>query len=543
MIAGRPFALAAALLIAVLLPSAASAIAPVLASAEPAAAQAPNSASAVVFNREVAVFRGNLLGAPPALRAERAEARITEELARNPDAVVSVESNPLGAIFKIDGVMVFVLTPDDTDKLAGESLAAAVNATQRRLQQVMRESRESRNTDSLLRGAGITAIATLVLAGLLWLAARMRRFADRKLVAMTESKRLAVNGVELVPRIRVLSWLLKLTRLLFIIVAAVLVYEWLSISLAQFPYTRPWGEGLNGFLLGTAASFGSAIVHAIPDLLTAIVIFLLAYWATQLSKSFFNQIASGHSRLGFIDAELAGPTRKIIAVVIWLFALVMAYPYLPGSDSEAFKGVSVLVGLMLSLGASNVVSQGASGLILTYSRTFRIGEYVRIGDHEGTVTDLGIFNTRLRTGMGEEITLANSTVFGSVTRNYSRTVKGNGYILDTTVTIGYDTPWRQVEAMLLEAAGKTHGLSTEPAPRVYQTALSDYYPEYRLVCQATADQPKTRAQTLSDLHANIQDTFNRYGVQIMSPHYVLDPASEKVVPEDRKYAAPAKAKD
>ena len=543
MIAGRPFALAAALFTAALFPHAASAAASLLPAAEPAAAEAPTIATAVVFNREVAVFRGSFLGAPPALRAERAEQRINEELARNPDAVVTVETNPLGAIFKINGVMVFVLTPDDTDKLVAESLAAAVTDTQGRLEQVIQESRESRNTDSLLRGAGITAIATLILFGLIWISARIRRFVDRKLVAMTESKRLAVNGVELVPRIRLLSWILKLSRLVFIVVVAILVYEWLSISLAQFPYTRPWGEGLNGFLLGTAAGFRSAIVHAIPDLLTAIVIFMLAYWVTQLSKSFFDQIAGGHSRLGFIDAELAAPTRKIISVVIWLFALVMAYPYLPGSDSEAFKGVSVLVGLMLSLGASNVVSQGASGLILTYSRTFRIGEYVRIGDHEGTVTDLGIFNTRLRTGMGEEITLANSTVFGAVTRNYSRTVKGNGYILDTTVTIGYDTPWRQVEAMLLEAAGKTHGLSHEPAPRVYQTALSDYYPEYRLVCQATAEQPRTRAQTLSDLHANIQDTFNRYGVQIMSPHYVLDPASEKVVPEDRKYAAPAKPAD
>ncbi|MEY2867009.1 MAG: hypothetical protein RIQ43_1035, partial [Pseudomonadota bacterium] len=520
-----------------------SAIAPLLAADAPAVTEVPTSASAVVFNREVAVFRSNLLGSPPALRADRAETRIREELARDADAVISVETNPLGAIFKIDGVMVFVLTPDDADTLAGQNLAAAVSDTQRRMEQVIRESRESRNTDSLLRGAGITAIATLILTGLLWLAARSRRFADRKLVAITESKRLAVNGVELVPRIRVLSWLLKLSRLLFIIVAAVLIYEWLSIALAQFPYTRPWGEGLNGFLLGTAASFGGAIVHAIPDLLTAIVIFLLAYWVTQLSKSFFDQIASGHSRLGFIDAELAGPTRKIIAVVIWLFALVMAYPYLPGSDSEAFKGISVLVGLMLSLGGSSIISQGASGLILTYSRTFKAGEYVRIGDIEGTITDLGMFNTRLLTGMGEEITLANSTVFSAITRNYSRSAKGDGYILDTTVTIGYDTPWRQVEAMLLEAAKRTEGIANEPKPRVFQTALSDYYPEYRLVCLATPEQPKPRAVALSDLHAQIQDVFNQYGVQIMSPHYVLDPANEKVVPEDRKYAAPAKPKN
>jgi small-conductance mechanosensitive channel len=151
-----------------------------------------------------------------------------------------------------------------------------------------------------------------------------------------------------------------------------------------------------------------------------------------------------------------------------------------------------------------------------------------------------MFNTRLRTGMGEEVTLSNANVFSSVIRNYSRTTQGEGYVLDTTVTIGYDTPWRQVEAMLLEAASRTSGISAEPPPRVFQTALSDFYPEYRLVCNATPKQPRPRAVALSDLHANIQDVFNQFGVQIMSPHYMHDPQHEKIVAEDRKYAAPAK---
>ena len=254
-------------------------------------------------------------------------------------------------------------------------------------------------------------------------------------------------------------------------------------------------------------------------------------------------IASGKARLGNLDAELANPTRKLVSALIWIFALVMAYPYLPGSDSAAFKGVSVLLGLMLSLGSSNIISQGASGLILTFSKTFRIGEYVRIGDHEGTVSALGIFNTRLRTGMGEEVTLSNANVFSAVIRNYSRTTGGEGYILDTTVTIGYDTPWRQVEAMLLEAAGRTNGIAAEPRPRVFQTALSDSYPEYRLVRNATPTQPRTRASASSDLHENIQDVFNQYGVQIMSPHYMHDPNAEKIVSEERKYAAPASRPD
>ena len=243
---------------------------------------------------------------------------------------------------------------------------------------------------------------------------------------------------------------------------------------------------------------------------------------------------------GWLTQETLPTTRRLVSIAIWLFALAMAYPYLPGAQTEAFKGLSVLLGLMVSLGASSVVGQGAAGLILTYTRTIRPGEYVRIGEHEGTVTEMGMFTTRIRTGLGEELTLPNSMITGAVTKNYSRSVQGRGYIVDTTVTIGYDTPWRQVEAMLVEAARRTPGILMAPAPQVFQTALSDYYPEYRLVAQARAERPRPRAEVLSHLHQNIQDVFNEHGVQIMSPHYMADPAVEKVVPPENWYAAPAK---
>jgi small-conductance mechanosensitive channel len=234
------------------------------------------------------------------------------------------------------------------------------------------------------------------------------------------------------------------------------------------------------------------------------------------------------------------PTRRIAKVVVWVFALAMAYPYLPGSQTEAFKGLSVLVGLMLSIGASSLVGQAASGLILTFGRVYRKGEYVRMGEFEGTVMELGMFTTRIRTGLGEELTLSNSTILSGTTKNYSRAVKGSGFVVDTSVTIGYDTPWRQVHAMLVEAALRTPGVLADPAPVVFQTALSDWYPEYRLVCQALPADPRPRAVVLSSLHANIQDVFNEYGVQIMSPQYFEDPPEPKVVPRERWFTPPAK---
>jgi len=269
------------------------------------------------------------------------------------------------------------------------------------------------------------------------------------------------------------------------------------------------------------------------------VIFYLARTSTRMLDHFFERVRSGQTLLDWLEPEVAEPTRRISKTVVWLFALAMAYPYLPGAQTEAFKGVSVLVGLMISLGASNLVGQGASGLILIYGRVFRKGEYVRVGDHEGTVTELGMFATRIRTGLGEELTLANATVLNATTKNYSRAVKGAGFVLDTTVTIGYDTPWRQVHAMLAEAAQRTEGVLTDPPPQVFQTALSDWYPQYRLVCQAIPSEPRPRALILSVLHANIQDVFNAYGVQIMSPQYLADPATPKVVPPEQWYAAPA----
>jgi small-conductance mechanosensitive channel len=218
----------------------------------------------------------------------------------------------------------------------------------------------------------------------------------------------------------------------------------------------------------------------------------------------------------------------------------MAYPYIPGADTDAFKGVSVLLGLMVSVGASGIVGQAASGLILMYTRTYRPGEFVRVADHEGTVMHLGMFTTRVRTGMGEELTLPNSMVLGTITKNYSRAVRGEGFIVDATVTIGFDTPWRQVNAMLIEAALRTPGVCADPVPRVFQIALSDFYVEYRLVCQAVPTEDVPRAVVVSAVHENIQDVFNENGVQIMSPHYLGDPQHAKVVPPAHWYTPPAK---
>ncbi|TBR39433.1 mechanosensitive ion channel family protein [Dyella terrae] len=217
----------------------------------------------------------------------------------------------------------------------------------------------------------------------------------------------------------------------------------------------------------------------------------------------------------------------IVVAIVWLFALALAYPYLPGAQTDAFKGLSVLVGLMVSLGASSIVGQAAGSFTILYSRTMRVGEVIKSGDNEGVVLQIGLFATRIRTLTGVEISIPNTVILSNQLSNFSRNPEGQGMWLTTTVTIGYDAPWRQVHKMLIGAAMKTKGVEKTPAPFVLQTALSDFYVEYLLHARILDN--GLRLDILSEMHAHIQDAFNEAGVQIMSPHYERDPAEPKVV--------------
>ncbi|MFN7643393.1 MAG: mechanosensitive ion channel family protein [Burkholderiales bacterium] len=518
-------------------------------SAAPPAAPLPASAPAVpeatltVFNRPIVVMRAPLFASTPAERARRARLAIDETLALGGPGEVQTEAQPLGTVVKVDGRFAFIVQPDDADRQRGETAEEAARIAVAQLREAIAATREARDLSGLLRSLLIAAAATVV-AGALALGCRaVFRALGRRLLRVADSgaERLKLRGTELLQRDRLLGSMRVALVSLRWAVTAVIAYEWLGFVLQHFAYTRPWGEQLNRFLLGILSTLAGGILGALPDLLIAAVIFALAGMAARGLAAFLERAARTPGTLDWLDTDTVGPAKRLGALGIWLFAIAMAYPYLPGSGTEAFKGLSVLVGVMISLGGSSLIGQGASGLVIMYTRTLRIGEFVNIDGHEGTVVELGTFTTRVRTGRGEELTLPNSLVMGTVTRNYSRTVKGRGFILDTEVTIGYDTPWRQVHAMLLEAARRTPGVLADPAPKVFQVALSDFYPQYRLVCQAVPEQPRPRAEILSSLHANIQDVFNENGVQIMSPHYFGDPGDAKSVPPER-WAPPLAAR-
>jgi small-conductance mechanosensitive channel len=513
------------------------------ASSADAPVDAAQEAPVVVANRTIAVLRAPFMGVSAERRARRTEVVLKELLDRSSAGEVTVRVEPQGHAVMVDGEMALALVAADADPLRGETLAQTSAAARTAIQRLIADTREGRDSQRRMQGIWRSALAVLAALALAVMAWRTRRWAEARVAAFMAGRAASVRvaGAELVRADRVVAVVRIIARALSWAVLAVVVYECLSFVLYQFPYTRPWGEGLRAYLLAVGVTLGQGVLHALPDLFVALAIFVIARGVIALFRPFFARVAAVRAvEEGWLDADTARPTQRLFNAAVWVFALVMAYPYLPGADSDAFKGMSVLIGLMFTIGGSSVFGQAASGLVLMYSRTIRVGEYVRINEHEGTVTAMGSFTTRVRTGLGEELTLPNSLVLGTVTKNYSRAVKGQGYVLDTTVTIGYDTPWRQVEALLLEAARRTSGVLAEPPPRVFHTALSDFYPEYRLVCQAVPRLPQPRAEVLSALHANVQDVFNEYGVQIMSPHYLGDPAQSKVVPREGWYAEPAR---
>ena len=505
------------------------------------AAQAATPVPVVVNNRTIFEMRVPFLGYSPAERAAGAERRIAAALSKGGPGVVTTAKLAEGIAVQIDGALVFLISPGDVTALAGETLESTAATAVANLSTAIDETREARNLKLMLLALARAAVATLVFGLALWGVIVGNRWLDARLSAAVEThaEKLKLAGVVAVnPR-----YLLIITHRVVVFAAwgfALMATDlWLTFTLVQFPYTRPWGEGLQNFLIDTLVTVLRGILSAVPGLVIVVIIFVITRFLVQLAHTFFDRFAEGRATWGWLDVDTAGPTRRIVTVVLWLFALAMAYPYLPGSQTDAFRGLSVLVGLMISLGASNLVGQAASGLILIYSRTLKPGEYVKIGDTQGTVTDLGMFATRVETGMGAEVVLPNSFVLSTSTINYSRTTGEKGYILDASVTIGYDAPWRQVHAMLLEAARRTHEVMDTPAPYVIQTALSDFYVEYRLVAQAGSSAPVKRARAMSDLHANIQDVFNEHGVQILSPHFMIQPPQPVVVPKEKWYAAPA----
>jgi small-conductance mechanosensitive channel len=335
---------------------------------------------------------------------------------------------------------------------------------------------------------------------------------------------------------------MRIIGIIRFITLIVIVYLTLPVLFNIFPATKAYTTTILKWTLTPIKSAVMGFVDFLPNLFTIIVIVLIFRYSLKIIKFFVDEINKENIKVDGFYSDWAKPTFNIIRFLAYAFMLVVIFPYLPGSDSPIFKGVSVFVGILFSLGSSNAIANMVAGLVITYMRPFKIGDFIKIGDVSGEVIEKTALVTRIRTPKFEDITIPNATVLSSTSTNYSANTKDStsGLLIHTTVTIGYDVPWAAIHKALIDAALKTDMIEQTPAPFVLQTSLDDFYVSYQI--NVYTKEPTIQPRIYSSLHQNIQDSFNAAGIEIMSPHYsALRDGNTTTIPEnylDGNYESP-----
>jgi len=477
---------------------------------------------------------------PAAERARLIQERLTAVAADPAIAVDSLriaEVEGAARIMADDRMIMTVANADASfEQVALRELAATHLA---RLREAIVGYRAARSPAALranaLNALGATVALIAAAGALFWFWRWFDRLLTRRLASRIHT--VGIQSFEVMRAERIWSalrnGLMALRTLAFL--AIVLVYA--GFVLAQFPLTRGLSRGMLAFALGPLQVIANGFIANIPSLVFLVVLFFVFRLALRLIRLFFDAIERGTVTLVNFDTEWAQPTYKIIRVLVIAFGLIVAYPYIPGSESAAFRGVSLFIGIVFSLGSSSAISNIIAGYMMTYRRAFKVGDWVKVGGSMGEVIEMRLQVTHLRSTKNEEIVVPNSQILASEVLNYSSIARTRGLILHTEVGIGYETPWRQVEAMLIQAAERTAGLVMEPRPFVLQKKLADFAIVYEL--NVYCSNVPAFQRLYSALHRNILDVFNEYGVQIMTPAYERDPPEPKIVRREDWFAAPA----
>lgn len=499
---------------------------------------APARGAAVLVGRDTLFLVHGALGAFSAEdRARAISVRLSQmldDLRAGGDTLAAIEVDGQVLITSGERTLMAVLEEDarmegvSREELAGRYLTAIAA-------QVETGSLRVR-TRLLAIGLGLSLATTLVLAGLIWLLRRLFRRLETLMQALRTAGRIPairVQRLELLSAAAIHRLLGSLARGLEVAAWVVLLYVYLVLVLSFFPWTEQASNRILDFVGGYLGEVIRAIVGYLPDLFALLVIGIVTRYVLRFIHFLFRAVGSGTITISGFDADWSEPTYKLVRFVVLAFALVVMFPYLPGAESDAFKGVSIFVGVLFSLGSTGAVANMIAGSLLTYTRAFRIGDRVKIGETIGDVVARTLLVTRLRTVTNVDVTIPNSMVLGSQVLNYSNMARSEGIALQTTVTIGYDVPWRRVHDLLLTAARGTEGVLAEPEPYVIQTSLDDYYPSYQLHAY-TANASGMR-RVLSRLHERIQDVFFEAGVEITSPAYsAMRDGNATTIPPDQR---------
>ena len=485
------------------------------------------------WNRQIATFRATAEGLTPEVRTEKALSALdatadqwAEESFKKEKA--TYEEQP-SVRFLVGEAYLFSLLEADLDVLAGETLDKAASETLTALNEIREARIKQASAEFLIKSTSRAIVATLIfILAFIILRWTTRRLSKFMVTRVRKWRRLRVGKSDLRPYLStVFEQVVKLPAFFLFLY---LLCVWVAYVFNQFPRTAPLGNAFTGHLLSFAKSIIAEFTSALPGLITAGVILFITRWVARIADRTISGLGDDSNK-GVMANDAAKATRRIAVAFVWLFGIVLAYPYIPGSGSDAFKGLSVLIGLMVSLGSSGLINQVMSGFVLLYSGSVRTGEYVKVGEIEGTISEMGLLAVKLLNPAHEFLVIPNAVMLSNPTTNFSRLAEDTGVPLKTTVTIGYDTPWRQVHQLLIDSATATEEVLETPAPRVIQNALSDWYPEYTLI--SYIKNPNRRTAVLSELNGHIQDAFNEAEVAIMSPHYNCDTPEPIVIPKSR----------
>ena len=421
--------------------------------------------------------------------------------------------------------------------------AKAVNKTRQILAEkcieiirnAINQYRKERSLYNILKGLFYTFISTVILFVFL----KVFNQVYPRIITKLQNWRgiripeLRIQNIELLPTARVSNIVTRLVKIICIIIVISILYIYISLVLSFFPWTKQISSRLISYFLGAIYKSWLAFADYLPNIFALALIFFITHYSLKFIRYIFTELGNGNISISGFYNDWAEPTYKLVFLIIVALALVLAFPYLPGFGSPAFQGISVFLGVLFSLGSTAVITNVVAGTILIYTRAFQIGDRIKIGDAIGDIVEKTLLVTRIRTIKNVIITIPNGTVLTSQIINYSSLSQDPNYylILNTTITLGYDVPWRKVHQVLIDAAIATNNILAEPVPFVFQTSLDDFYVSYEL--NAYTNKPILMASIYSELHQNIQDKCNEAEIEILSPHYsAVRDGNQTTIPEN-----------
>jgi small-conductance mechanosensitive channel len=443
----------------------------------------------------------------------------------------------------IDQEVILTVTERDAKAYRSTPEVLAQQALQK-IQVAIAQYRQDRKPEQLLKNIIYTVIATfaflIISFAVIKISGKLFPFIRRLIESLTPG--IQIGNIEIVSSSKISFFWLRVFRMIRLFILFLLTFNYATFVLRLFPWTRVFGESILGYFSRSLELVLSSIGKYLPNAFIIAIIIFVTYYLIRLIKPFFTAIERGNLVIPGFYTDWAKPTYNLLLVIIIALAAIVAFPYLPGFDSPAFRGVSVFLGLLLSLGSTSAIANVIGGIILIYTRAFRIGDHIQVGDVIGDLIEKNFLVIRICTPTNKIITIPNSSLLSSNVINFSISSRelNRNLIIQTTITLGYDLPWRKAHKTLIEAALETDHILKEPAPFVLQTSLDNFYISYQL--NAYTNQPNLMVIIYSELHQNIQDKCNEAGIEILSPSYTsLRDGNTTTIPENylpSDYAAP-----